>query len=179
MQLRFLRLIVFAAVFGLSGSLPAQATELPSRKPGLWQVTTSIENSSAPVRVVQQCIDAATDQMMQSSAGPFAPAACPTREVQSSANSTTIDSTCLLGGGTATAHAVISGSFDSSYTMTVVAQSEDIPGGKMVMTMEGKWLGACLADQKPGDIVMSNGVKINLPELLKRSTSEGIPSPSR
>ena len=47
----------------------------------------------------------------------------------------------------------------------------------MVMTMEGQWLGACTADQKPGDIVMGNGAKINLPELQKRSTSPSFPSP--
>ena len=70
---------------------PTLAAELPSRKPGLWQVKTSIEHSNAPARVIQQCIDATTDQMMQSSAGPFDPAACPKREVQNSANSITID----------------------------------------------------------------------------------------
>ena len=47
------------------------------------------------------------------------------------------------------------------------------------MTMEGKWLGACAADQKPGDIVMSNGMKINIPELQKRIIAPAMPSPSR
>jgi hypothetical protein len=162
------------AVLVLVGAMPVLAAELPSRKPGLWQVKTSIENGNAPaVVMVKQCIDAATDQMMQSSAGPFAPEACPKRNVQSSPNSITIDSACTIGGKTATAHAVVSGSFDSAYTMTVTSQSEELPGGKMVMTMEGQWLGPCTADQKPGDIVMGNGVKINLPELQKRSASPG------
>ena len=58
-------------------AMPALAAELPSRKPGLWQVKTSIGGSNVPAPVVKQCIDATTDQMMQSSAGPFAPAACP------------------------------------------------------------------------------------------------------
>jgi hypothetical protein len=153
----------------------ASAAELPSRKPGLWQVKTSIEGSNAPARVIQQCIDAATDQMMQSSAGPFAPEACPQRDVQRSENSITIDSVCTVGGKTATAHSVVTGSFDSAYTMTVKSQSENIPGGTMIMTMEAKWLGPCSVDQKPGDIVMGNGVKINIPEMQKRSTSPGIP----
>jgi len=179
MQQDFVRLIGVTSILVLVGAMPALATELPSRKPGLWQVKTSLEGSNAPVRVIQQCIDAATDQMMQSSAGPFAPELCPKREVQSSSNSITIDSTCVIGGKTATAHAVVSGSFDSAYTMTVTSQSEQLPGGHMVMTMEGQWLGACTADQKPGDIVMGNGVKINLPELQKRSTSPSFPSPPR
>jgi hypothetical protein len=163
----------------LIGATPVSAAELPSRKPGLWQVKTSIENSNAPARVILQCIDASTDQMLQSSAGPFAPAACPERGVQQSENSITIDSTCTVGGKPATAHSVVSGSFDSAYTMTVTAQSEDLPGGKMTMTMEGKWLGPCTADQKPGDIVMSNGAKINIPEMQKRSTSPATAPPPR
>jgi hypothetical protein len=117
--------------------------------------------------------------MMQSSAGPFAPAACPERDVQRSENSITINSTCAIGGKPATAHSVVTGSFDSAYTMTVTTQSEEIPGGKMIMTMEAKWLGPCAADQKPGDIVLGDGTKINIPELQKRSTSPDIPLPPR
>jgi hypothetical protein len=62
--------------------------------------------------------------------------------------------------------------------MTVTSQSEEIPGGKMVITMEAKWLGACAADQKPGDIVMSNGMKINVPELQKSIISPA-PAPPK
>jgi Protein of unknown function (DUF3617) len=158
-------------------SASAPAAELPSRKPGLWQVKTRIENSNAPEREVQQCIDAATDQITQSSAGPFAAAACPERAVQRSENSVVIDSSCTVGGKPATAHADVTGSFDSAYTMTVTAQSGGFPDGKMIMTMEGKWLGPCAADQKPGDIVMGNGVKINIPEMMKRSASPDSPPP--
>jgi len=160
-------------------AMPARAAELPSRKPGLWEVKTSIGNSSAPVRVIQQCIDASTDQMLQSSAGPFAPAVCPKRDVQRSADSFTIDSSCAIGGKPATAHAAVTGSFDSAYKMTVTSQGDDLPGGKMVMTMDARWLGPCAPDQKPGDIIMGNGIKINVPELQKRSTAPVDPLPPR
>jgi hypothetical protein len=160
-------------------TMPALADELPSRKPGLWQVKTSIGSSNAPTRVVQQCIDATTDQMMQSSAGPFAPAACRQRDVRRLDNSITIDSTCVVGGKPATAHAVVTGSFDSAYAMTVTSQRADTPDGKMIMTMDARWLGPCAADEKPGDLIMSNGMKINVPEMEKRSISSGILPPSR
>jgi Protein of unknown function (DUF3617) len=174
-----MRLIAAASIMVLICTVPAPAAELPSRKPGLWQVKTSIGSSNGAARVIQQCIDATTDQMMQSSAGPFAPAVCPGRDVQQSENSITIDSTCAIGGKPATAHAVVTGSFDSAYTMTVTSQSSDIPDGKMIMTIDAKWLGRCAADQKPGDIIMSNGMKINVPEMQKRSTSPDLPQPSR
>jgi hypothetical protein len=178
-QENFAQLIGATLILVLIVMMPALAVELPSRKPGQWQVKTSVGSSNAPALVIQQCIDATTDQMMQSSAGPFAPAACPERDVQRSENSITIDSTCAVGGRAATAHSVITGSFDSAYTMTVTSQIADIPDGKMIMTMDAKWLGPCAADQTPGDVIMSNGMKINVPEMEKRSISPDVPQPSR
>ena len=166
-----MRPVLLSLALLLAYAVPALSSELPSRKPGLWEVRTRIENVNTPPRVIRQCIDAATDQMLQSIAGPFDPASCPERNVQSSANSTTIDFKCTVGGKPATARSLITGSLDSAYTMTVTAQSDRSAGGGMTMTMEGKWLGACAADQKPGDIVLSNGVKINVPEMQKRSLS--------
>jgi hypothetical protein len=63
--------------------------------------------------------------------------------------------------------------------MTVTLQRPDIPDGKITMTMDAKWLGACAADQKPGDVIMSNGLKINIPETEKRSILLAVPQPSR
>ncbi len=150
---------------------PALAEEPLSRKPGLWEVRTSIGSSNAPAQTVRQCIDAATDQMLQSITGPLNTAACLERNVQRSTDSVTIDARCTIGGRTATAHTVISGSFDSAYTMTATARSDEIPGGEMVMTMEGKWIGPCTPDQKAGDVILSNGAKINIPDLQKRAVT--------
>ena len=174
-----MRSIATGLMWVLVGAMPVSATELPARKPGLWEVKTSIGNNIAAARSIQQCIDAATDQMLQSNAGPFAAAACPQREVKNTADSITIDSTCTLGGKAATAHAVITGSFDSAYTMTVTSQNDELPGGKMTMTMDAKWLGPCAADQKPGDLIMGNGVKVNILQMQKLSTQPSIPPPPK
>jgi Protein of unknown function (DUF3617) len=152
---------------------PARAAELPSRKPGLWDLKMSIEGRSTPPQMVRQCVDAATDPMMQSSAGPYSVAVCPKRDVQQSANSTTIDSTCTIAGKPATAHATITGSFDSAYTMTVTSKSEALPGTNMTITINGRWLGPCTADEKPGDIIFSDGRKVNILEATKSVPSPG------
>jgi len=115
--------------------------------------------------------------MLQSIAGPFNPATCTRRNVQKSAETTTLDFACTLAGRPATAHSVISGSFDGAYTLTVTAESPEFSGGKMVMVMDGKWLGACPADQKPGDVVLSNGVKVNVPDLHKHAPPPPAPTP--
>src|SRR3984885_15793004 len=158
--------LCMGAAFGLLFSAYAGAADLPARKPGQWEVKTSIDGHGRAV-TVQQCIDAATDQMLQSSAGPFSAPACAGREVNKSDTGMTIDSRCDFNGKPASAHAVVTGSFDSAYTMTVTAEGSDLPA--MKMTMEGKWLGACAAGQQPGDVIMANGVKVNVPELQKRA----------
>ena len=169
MREHIIRLCGAALILSQVGA--AVAAEQLSRQPGLWEVKTTLDNSSASARVVKQCIDAATDGLSQSIAGPFSAAVCPDRKVQRSADAITVDSTCSIAGKPASAHAIITGSFDSAYTMKVTAEGALLPGGKMTMTMEGNWLGACAADQRPGDIIMANGVKINIPDLQKRAPS--------
>jgi uncharacterized protein DUF3617 len=171
-------MIRIAAALSLAviSARPAQAADLPSRKPGLWEVKTSIEGSPRPL-TVQQCIDASTDRMLQSSAGPFSPAACPEREVTKSGASISIDSRCTLSGKPASAHADITGSLDSAYTMTVTSEGGGLPAVKM--TVESKWLGACAADQQPGDVMMPGGVKINVPELQKSAPAPDVLPPPR
>jgi hypothetical protein len=163
------RLCGAGLILAQAGSAPAAEQLL--RKPGLWEVTTTVDNSSAPPRLVKQCIDAATDALSQSIAGPFSAAVCPDRKVERSADAVTVESTCSIAGKPASAHAVITGSFDSAYAMKVTAEGALLPGGKMGMTMVGKWLGPCAADQRPGDIIMANGVKINIPDMQKRAPS--------
>ena len=157
---------VLWATFAVLLAGPASAADASARKPGLWEVKTTIEGQGRAV-TVQQCIDAATDQMLQSSAGPFAAPLCAAREVTKSDGGMTIDTHCSMGGKPANAHAVVSGSFDGAYTMSVTAEGGALPPVKM--TMEGKWLSACAAGQQPGDVIMANGVKVNIPELQKRA----------
>jgi hypothetical protein len=174
-----MRRIVAACGLVLIGmaTTSTSAAELPARKPGLWEIKTSFANRGG--LTVQQCVDAATDQMLQSNAGPFAQGACAKRDVQRSGDRMTIDSTCTLAGKTATAHAVITGSFDSAYSMTVTSHSDALPGGTMNMTLDAKWLGACKAGQKPGDVLMPGGIKINIRDLQKLGIrSPGAPLPN-
>lgn len=169
-------LVSLAATFGPIFLMPAFAADTPSRKPGLWEVKTSIDDRGRSV-TVQQCIDAATDQMLQSSNGPLSGPACTEHDVKKSDGGITIDSRCSFNGKPASAHAVITGSFDSAYAMTVTAEGSDLPATKM--TLEGKWLGACPVDQKAGDVTMANGVRVNIPDLQNRALAPDRSQPGR
>lgn len=154
------------AVLGSLLAAPASADDAAARKPGLWEVKISIDDRGRAI-TVQQCIDASTDQMLQSSAGPFSAPLCAGREARKSEGGMTIDTRCSFHGKPASAHAVVSGSFDSAYSMTVTAEGDDLPATKMAM--DAKWLGACAAGQQPGDVIMAGGVRVNIPELQRRA----------
>ena len=67
-------------------------------------------------------------------------------------------------------HSEITGDFNSAYTVKTTSHSEGGPSGlprDATTTIEAKWLGACKPDQKPGDIVMPGGIKINVKDAEK------------
>ncbi len=62
------------------------------------------------------------------------------------------------------------GDFNSAYTVKSTSHSERGPNaapGDHVTTIEAKWLGACKPDQKPGDVVMPGGFKMNIKDVDK------------
>ena len=99
--------------------------------------------------------------------------------MQKSGDKITIDSTCTTAGKTVNSHVVVSGSFDSAYTMTVTTQGDGIPGGSRTSTISAKWLGACPADQRPGDMIMPNGMKMNILDIQKRGVPGMMAPPAR
>lgn len=145
------------------GAVSAAAAELPSRKAGLWELSTKTPDGHAVS--MRQCVDAKTDAALQSMSGGMAQRACSKRDVQRSGDTITMDSVCTFAGRTTTAHAVITGSFDSGYTMVLTSQGDGVPA--RTTTMTAKWIGPCAADQKPGDMIMANGMKMNLLDMQK------------
>ena len=141
--------------------ISASAADLPMRKAGLWEITTSVASHSIKM---QQCTDANTDQAMQAHAGSAPQGDCSKRDVQKSGATTTIDAICTFAGKTMTSHIVVTGSFDSEYTLTMTSQAEGMPAGTAA-TLKAKWLGPCAADQKPGDMILPNGMKLNIQSL--------------
>jgi len=174
------RLALIAAV--LVAAAPAFALDMPARKPGLWDIKMVFEGRDLPATTMQQCVDAATDKLMNANFGGSAQEACSKQDMKSSGGTIVIDSVCNFGDATTTSHAVVTGSFDSAYTVNVTSTREGgrpvpgvAPGTATHMTIEAKYLGACAAGQKPGDVMMANGMKMNVLELPKM----GGPPPKR
>ena len=157
------RACVTAALL-LAGSLPAQADDLPARKAGLWEIRSGEKTAAGDAPAIQQCVDAETDRVLQSVAGgPWTGLLCARIDVRKAGDTVTADATCEAIPDkperertvhTVTVHAVFTGSFDSAYAMTMTMKGKALPGGTRTKTGAAKWLGPCIAGQKPGVVIM-------------------------
>jgi Protein of unknown function (DUF3617) len=174
----FRRLVLVAASLLCAGS--AFAFDMPTRKAGLWELQMKFEGRKLPAQVIKQCTDAASDKYMNANYGGAQQGQCAKREVQHVGNTIVVDSVCQFGPATTTSHAVVTGSFDSAYTVDVTSQRSGgvamagMPmNGPSHMRIEAKWLGPCAAGERPGDMIMGGGFKMNILDMQKM---HGIPN---
>jgi hypothetical protein len=163
------QLLSFGSALCLLALLPisaAGAVDLPVRKAGLWEMKVLRAGSPSPEMTMQQCTDESTDKDMSTAMSPMAKEMCSKQEIQKTATGYVTDSICGIAGVTITSHAEITGDFNSAYTVKSTSRSERGPAGGTT-TIEAKWLGTCTADQKPGDIMMPGGMKMNIKDMEK------------
>ena len=155
--------------FALVCALRADADELPLRKPGLWEMKIVKTGSLLPNMTMQHCTDAATDKDMANSVSPVAKQICTKQEVQKTATGYIADAVCTVAGVSMTSHSEITGDFDSAYSVVTTSHLDKGPSAIRDTTtrIEAKWLGDCKADQKPGDMVMPGGFKVNVKDAQK------------
>ena len=156
-------LLMVAAASGVS------AAELPIRKAGLWEMKVLRTGSPMPEMTMQHCTDETTDKQMSTAFSPLSKEICSKNDVLQTATGYATDSVCSVGGASMTSHSDITGDFNSAYTVKTTSHSDRGPAGlhDVTMAIEAKYLGACKPDQKPGDIVMPGGFKLNIKDAEK------------
>jgi len=152
----------------------ARADELPMPKAGLWEMKMSMQMPGMPsgAKAVEMNTKRCTDQASEKEArntllgvnDEFM--SCPKQDVKKTATGYIVDSVCTskLAGMTTTTHSEITGDFSSGFTMKSVSHTKDSKGTQDSSTMTGsaKWLGACPAGWKPGDVEVNGGKKFNI-----------------
>lgn len=154
-----LSLIALLAATAVSS---AAALDVPKRKSGLWEIKTSMAGMPAGMGTIQTCVDERTDDITQQQAQAQNKKMCSQNEVKREGDRTLIHSVCTFDKTKATTDGVFTGQFDSHYRGEFRTQYDPPMMGvkEHQMTIEAKWLGACKAGQKPGD-VMVNGMTLN------------------
>lgn len=166
--MRELSIAVIAVVtsFCLPPLAAADDLNLPDRKPGLWELTT--QPTGLPKAIVtKMCLDAATDKAMMKVGMSFSK--CDEMTVSRDGGNIVVDSVCTVGAAKMKTHAVITGDFQSAYTLK--SASDRISGASNLpkhseVTQEAKWLSDCPSDMQPGDMTMPGGMKMNVLKIL-------------
>lgn len=169
-RFRAVALIAWIATASVAPTLAARAEELPTRKPGLWEIRMLDTATKVAGMTMQQCTDAATDKDLTSNLSPMAKQTCSRNDVRKTAAGYMTDAVCTVNGMSMTSHSDVTGDFNSAYTVQVTSKVSGAPANvpqEATMTVEAKWLGPCKPDQKPGDIVMPGGFKINITDMQK------------
>jgi hypothetical protein len=166
------QLLSFCLGACLLASLPvpgARGAELPLRKPGLWEMKVVRSGSPMPQMTMQHCTDETTDKQMSTAFSPLSKEICSKNDIQQTATGYATDSVCSVAGASMTSHSDITGDFNSAYAVKTTTHSDSGPAAlhDTTMSIEAKWLGACKPDQKPGDIVMPGGFKLNIKDAEK------------
>ena len=158
-----MRVVALLVVAATCSSGVARADELPHRRPGLWEITRNNVDANNPARTSKICIDAATETMLRDMGASVAKSICSKAAVSVSGNTATIDSVCQIDRSRLTNHTVITFANDTTYHH-VAAMHFDPPlfgRAESISEMDGRWLGPCAADMRPGDVITPMG-KINL-----------------
>jgi hypothetical protein len=164
--MRTVPLAALAALLASPAAAQTPSVELPSRRAGQWEIKTLMEGrEGGPETVAQTCTDAATErQMMQLGMG-MAGQVCQRYDIRRVGQEYHIETDCQMGPMRAVSRSVMSGDFQSGYsvriegTMTMPGQSQP-QATSMVQT--ARWVGAaCTGGLVPGDI-QTMGQKINI-----------------
>ena len=143
----------------------APAQEMPTRRPGLWELTMQVPN--APAQTVRQCIDARTDaQMLRIGQGTHA-AQCARNDFRRDGDRYVAESECRVGDSVASTRAVFTGDFSRSYRGEIDARYAPPMAGvaRSRVTLSARWAGACPAGWKPGDMETPGMGRMNVSEL--------------
>ena len=111
-----------SVAFALIWAAPAAAIDMPARKAGLWEIKMTFEGRNLPPQTVEHCIDAETDKLMSAIGGSMGQDMCSKQDVQKVGNTIVVDSTCKIGPYATSSHAVVTGDFNSAYTVKVTSK---------------------------------------------------------
>lgn len=156
-------------------------TAFPARQSGLWEVTVRSDDlvlkraGQAPHRpqTVRMCTSAEAEPVMLLALLPSQEdchAVKVTRRPPKAGAGYAIATVCYVHDNRVDARIELQGDLRSAYRGTFDVTYAQTPlGNTGRMAFEGRRLGACPAGQRPGDMVLPNGVTVNVVDDRKRA----------
>jgi uncharacterized protein DUF3617 len=163
--MRFLRSAALAGISLIFAGSACADTPVPHQRVGLWE--SSMMMMGKPFKT-QSCVSEESQAKMSVFSSQVRQKNCSSQSVTHNMDgSWSSSSTCKFGATAHTTHAHITGDFNSKITMVLMADGSSTPETTMTMT----WMGPCKPGMKGGDVMMSNGMKMNVLD----GTMSGMP----
>lgn len=165
--MRLVILLIFVLSFAFTSA--AQSLDLPKRKSGLWEMTMIGEQTNGQPQTVTTCVERKSDTGLTSSFGGKIPKNCKPPTLKKSAGAYVITSACKFSDSNVNTVAILSGDMNSSYKIDRTSTYNPPNKGRKEskQSISAKWVGACKSDQRPGDMIMPDGTKINISDIQK------------
>jgi len=162
------------AVPGQAHEPPAPAkSPLPVRKSGLWEVTVRSDTPEPRQgQTVLQCTSAEAEPVMLMSIVPGQENCRKVKATRRRAKGGGYDihTVCYVHDNRIEARMELAGDLRSGYTGRFSVKFAQAPiSDPGPRAFEGRWLGACKPGQRPGDMVLPNGVTVNVVDDKKRA----------
>ncbi len=164
----------------LSDASPAdEGPQWPTRRAGLWQI--SLQTQGVAPQVVRHCIDARTDRLMQQLAEGTDATTCSRRTYRREGDRFIGESECRFGTSTALIRSSVAGDFARSYKGEVDSRIEPPTAGlnQYKVSLTARWLSACPAGWKPGDMDVPGMGRVNIAEVQAARKLSTAPTPSK
>lgn len=139
----------------------------PNRKPGLWAQTVT---TGGMTQAMKLCLDDATSAKLTVWGQQTSKDMCAKSEITPTVGGWAFTSECDMGAaGKISTTGETTGDFNSKYQMkatsVTIGSSMAQANGTHEMEMTGTWEGACPANMKPGDMMMPNGMTMNIANM--------------
>jgi hypothetical protein len=140
-----------------AASSRAQDEAAPSRKPGWWEMRMAISGPTPePIhQTMHICTDAAFDKQQSPLGVDMRGNGCAPTRIARTATGWTVAGACDTGQMKITADAVATGDLNARYHVDIVTRMNPPPTPQAAVVkvgMDARWIGACPAGKKPGDI---------------------------
>ena len=147
---------------------PLSPAQIPHRKPGLWRQAMNMDGSAVGGPTMKLCVDEVSETKMSLAAQNMPGAHCETPVFTRNLDgSLSFSNSCDMGqNGKVQSAGTVKGDFNSSYTVSIDTERTGSPveamNGKHKMVISATRLGDCAPGQKGGDLIMANGMTVNM-----------------
>lgn len=144
----------------------AKAGEIPTRKGGLWEQKTTMDQGNGPQdHTLTICIDDGMEKQTAAASLKQHKENCAKYEIKSTDGKTEVQAECVFNKRPVKSTTKMTGDFESNFNIKIESRTTLEDGGQSrILTRKinqiGKYLGDDCGELKPGEAMGSNGDKI-------------------